>query len=363
MKKVLHIINSLSTGGAEKLMVDILPLLKKEIDVDLLILRNGKSNFFINELRNSNITIISLNSKNIYNPFIVFRLKKFLRRYNIIHVHLFPSLYWTVLAFLILRIDTRLIYTEHSTHNRRRNILVLKGIEKWIYSYYSYIICISSSVKQNLLIHLGQKFEARIKVINNGVDIKKFTDAKPLQGKSIPWRISRDNVTVLMVARFSKSKDHETLIKSFSYLDTRYQLILVGECENMDNCINLAKKLNLYERINFIGVRQNIPELMKTADICVLSSHWEGFGIAAVEAMASGTPLIASNVPGLAEIVEDGGILFEKGNSIELANCIKKISNNPDLYNQISKRSIQRSKTYCIENMAERYLDLYIKVL
>ena len=118
MIEILHIINSLEIGGAQKLLVDILPLMNNEkMKVSLLVLKSVDSSF-CTRIKNSGIEVFSLNSRSYHNPFIILRLIPFLRKFSIVHVHLFPSLYWVALANIF--VSTKLIFTEHSTNNRRR---------------------------------------------------------------------------------------------------------------------------------------------------------------------------------------------------------------------------------------------------
>jgi hypothetical protein len=119
--RVLHVINSLETGGAEKLLLETIQLYNiKGIQTDLLVL-NGKNTVFLEILKSSNCcTIYSLGSR-AYDPFHIFRMMSFLRKYDIAHVHLFPSQYWIVLAKIFSFSKIKLIVTEHSITNPRLN--------------------------------------------------------------------------------------------------------------------------------------------------------------------------------------------------------------------------------------------------
>ena len=121
------VINSLATGGAEKLLLESIPKYRAHgITVDLLLL-NGKSYPFLDELREiSDCKVISLSEGSVYNPTLIFRLIKHLKNYDIVHTHLFPPLYWVVFASWWSFSKAKLVYTEHSTSNRRRNKLILK---------------------------------------------------------------------------------------------------------------------------------------------------------------------------------------------------------------------------------------------
>jgi hypothetical protein len=117
--KIVHIINSLASGGAEKLLLDTLPIYReKGIEVDLLVL-NGASSPFMQVLKETGCSIYSLGLKSVYNPIQIFKLIPFLKKYDIAQVHLFPSQYWVVLAKILSFSKIKLILTEHNSTNPR----------------------------------------------------------------------------------------------------------------------------------------------------------------------------------------------------------------------------------------------------
>ena len=353
--KLLHVINSLGFGGAEKLILDSIPSYEKEFNVDLLLL-NGKETLHLKKLEKKiKGKIYKLGYKSIYNPVYIFRIIPFLRKYDIIHVHLFPSLYFVAIAKILSFSKVRLIYTEHSTHNRRRNHILFKVLDKIIYKKYHVICCISNQVRNNLKGYLNIK-ELPIITINNGVKLSDFRNVKKTIG-NIPTIDNRKVIT--QVSRFSIQKDQKTLIKSISLLPENYILFLVGEGELLEECKSLVDELNLKKRIYFLGLRDDIPSIMNISDIIVQSSIWEGFGLTAVEGMASGKPVVVSNVNGLKDIVQGYGVVFEKGDSVSLSQVIKNILEDESEYKLRSKLCLIRSEEYSIEKMVSKYIMLY----
>ena len=127
----------------------------------------------------------------------------------------------------------------------------------------------------------------------------------------------------------------------------------------MENVKQYASELGVSDRVKFLGMRQDIPALIASCDIGIQSSHWEGFGLTAVEFMAAGKPVIASRVPGLEQVVEGAGALFEKGNDLELAAIIKRLAANRNEYNRVAERCRIRAKEYDISKMAKAYVNVY----
>lgn len=361
--KLLHIITSLQTGGAEKLLLESIPsYVERGLEVDLLLL-NGTESIFLKELKGKNIcNIYSLSKKSVYNPFYIFKIIPFLKNYDIIHVHLFPTLYWVALASLFSNTKNKLVYTEHSTHNKRREKKWLKPIERFIYSRYAEIICISNKTRENLnsWINIPRNIKTII-TINNGINLSTFDKAPPLDRKELG--IPHEAKIILMTARFNIQKDPNTLIRAFSLLNNSdLYLIFVGDGKLITESKSLAKKLNLEHKILFLGIRQDVPSLIKMSDICVLSSNWEGFGLVAAEYMAGGKPCIVSDIEGLGDVVRGAGLLFEKGNPEDLKLKLNELISDKNKYNNISNLCMERAKDFDISKMVSLNVDIYKKV-
>jgi len=357
--KILHVINTLNVGGAEKLLVDAMPLYKEKENVECLLL-NGNETPFYKKIKEQGSVIHFLcmgNVNKIYNPFLTFRLIPYLKRYDIVHVHLFPSLYWVAMAKWLSHNKSHFIFTDHSSFNKRRKNRIFRFLDKFIYSQYEFIVSNSEETEINIKKHLLPG-KYNFKQINNGVDLHSFSHLF-----SIGTLNMYNDINVVQVANFRPAKDHNTLIRAFKYLPINVKLILVGDGETRFKYEMLVKELHLSERVSFLGSRSDIPNIWKNAHIGVLSSHWEGFGLVAVEAMASGKPFIASDVPGLRHIVDGAGLLFEKGNEKDLAKKIMSLVNDDEFYKRVSQQCFERAKMYDINTMVEKYLELYHEVL
>jgi glycosyltransferase involved in cell wall biosynthesis len=358
--RVLQVITSLSTGGAEKLIVDSVPLYQAHgIDVDVLVLNGRETPLLIRLKEETKGVVSSLSQGSVYNPLHVFKLLSYLNKYDVVHVHLFPTLYWAAIAKMICFSKVKLIYTEHSTYNRRREKIIFKLLDQLLYRQYSKIITIANEVDQNLKAHLSINI-SRFELINNGANTKLFYKATPYSKKEF---FTEADKILIQVSSFRPAKDQVTLIKALKYLPENTKLLLVGEGELIQECQNLVKELQLEDRVLFLGVRMDVPSLLKTADIVVMSSVYEGLSLASIEGMASGKAFIASNVPGLREIVNGAGIIFEKGNEKQLADEIKKLLSDTEYYNEVTKKCIERAQKYDIEKMIYSYSRAYKEVL
>ena len=143
------------------------------------------------------------------------------------------------------------------------------------------------------------------------------------------------------------------------HLPKTVKLIFVGDGVLRNECERLVKELNLERRVFFLGIRTDVPQLLKSSDIVVLSSKYEGLSLSSIECMASGKPFIASDVPGLNDIVNGAGLLFPVGDEIVLAKHIMDLLNNESYYNEVAERCLERAEKYSINIMVAKHLNLY----
>lgn len=344
--KVLHVISSLEIGGAQRLLSDLLPLQKQQgLDVSLLVLKS-EDNDFSRKIAAAGIEILSLNAQSYRNPFLALKIRRIIQNYDIVHAHLVHALYLCSLAARGLPI--KLVYTEHSTYNNRRDHFILRPIEKWIYGRYQKIISISQQTQEALQKWL-QADDNRFSVIHNGIDTKYFAS---IQKEVIPN-------SLIMVSRFVASKDQGTVIRALSLLDKEVTLRLVGDGENLEHCKQLAKACQVEDRVSFLGARTDVAELMAESYIGIQSSRWEGFGLTAVEMMAAGLPVIASDVEGLKQVVEGAGILFPVGDEVALSELVRVILTDKEKYAIMTKLSKERAQRFDISQTVSVYSEVY----
>ena len=347
--RILHVITSLRTGGAERLMVDMLPRMKaKGHEVDLCVFDGVRTPFY-EELGSKGVRVIPL-GHSVYSLVNLFKLIPLMRGYDIVHSHNTACQYFVAIASFFSK--CKIYTTEHNTSNRRRNVW-WRMLDRWMYGRYEKVVCISELTKKNLIQHIGCSFEDNCAIIYNGIDLKTYS--------GLPSSHITNKKKVLMVSAFRAQKDQKTLIKAMKELPSDYVLKLAGGGEErlIDECKQLVRELQLDERVEFLGVRTDIPALLNAANVVVLSSHYEGLSLSSLEGMASGRPFVASDVEGLRDIVSGYGVLFPYGDAKVLATEIQRLCED-DLYaKQVAVRCQERAKLYDIEIMTRNYLELY----
>lgn len=353
--RILHIITSLLTGGAETLLVDIVTDLHQqghEVDV---VLFDGEETPLKERLRASGCKIICFSMKrSFYNPMYILKLARLIRHYDIVHTHNFSPQLFTAIASIGSKI--RRVTTEHNTSNRRVAWKWYRPIDRWMYNRYHRIICISDKAEENLRLLMGNHLKTEIQTIYNGINLERFQHGKQLT-------LSPDEIgkkIIVMVAAFRPQKDQDTLVSAMSLLPKgKYCLWLVGDGDRRNEVETLVENLHQKDSVKFLGLRTDVPDLLKTADIIVMSSHYEGLSLSSIEGMSVGKPFVASDVDGLHEITVDAGILFPERDAKALATSIEKLMSNPDYYNHVATTCQQRAQQYDIKKTIKRYLQVY----
>lgn len=354
--KILHIIPSLNIGGAEVLVTKMAILARiNGHEVKILVFKHF-DNHLIQELSDAGVEIVIAPYDNYYTPLNVLFLIKYLRKYSvdIVHAHLTPAQLWISFASLVLKKSLILITSEHSTFNRRRKFF-FKPLDWFIYARFVKIISISKETETELLKWLPS-LQKKSVIINNGIDINEFSTI------NINKKLSNKMLSVLCIGRLEEQKNQTVLIRAVALVNN-VELFLVGDGNLREKLQRLTADLNITDRVHFLGNRADVAELIKMSDIYVQPSLWEGFGIATLEAMASGLPIIASNVTGLRDVVADAGLLVASDDVQQLANAIKRLANDEQLRSELSSRGIERAKRFSLMETFNKHLQLYNDLL
>ena len=145
-----------------------------------------------------------------------------------------------------------------------------------------------------------------------------------------------------------------------------YHAVFVGGEEKDEGLIRvkkLAKEKGVSERVHFLYLRKDVPRILKTSDINIMASDYEGLSLSSVEGMAAGKPFIATDVDGLREVVGGAGILYKNRDPEELSKIILLLSENQALYKEIAEKCLNRSKEYDACEMNEGYIRQYNTIL
>ena len=365
--RILQVITSLDMGGAETLVVNLIPRLQALGNTVDLCVFNGTETPLTQRLKKeSPQTKIYALGHGVYNPLYIFKLVKIMKNYDIIHTHNSSPQLFVAIASLFN--SPKLVSTEHNTSNRKRNWKWYRPIESWMYSRYNHIICISKIAEEKLreymegewLVKSSNKYKS-ITTINNGIDVNVISEAAPCKEL---LGLKENRKSILMVAGFRKQKNQDTIIRALTLLDKeKYEIWFAGIGERMEEVKQLALSLGVNDRVRFLGLRTDIPNVLRAADVIVMSSHWEGLSLSNVEGMSAHKPFIASDVNGLKEVTKGYGLLFPHEDAKALAEEINRLASDETYYNEIAERCYNRALEFDISKMVNGYNQVYQKVI
>jgi glycosyltransferase involved in cell wall biosynthesis len=355
--KVLHIINNLSPAGAEMLLSLLAPAMKRRgVDAEIATIFKYDNKTLHDRLISQDVKIHSLDFERRYDARIIPAIRKLTHEnsYDVVHANLFPTLYWVALARPKAK---KLIFTEHGTFNRRMNKFIFKPIERYIYGRYDSIVCVGNNVHKALCAWLPSLCP-RMQMIYNGIDLNSFANVQAADRKS--FNIPSTAAVAGMVARFYSPKDHKTVIDAAALLPGLH-VLFVGDGENRQAMQEYAARAGLDKRIHFLGYRNDIASLLKLCDVCIQSSYNEGIPLSVAEAMACGIPVIASDVNGLNEIVQDkkSGLLFKCADAGDLAEKIKSVLRDTALKTKLRAGALTRALDFSLDTTVNKLIALY----
>ncbi|HHW61069.1 MAG TPA: glycosyltransferase family 4 protein, partial [Syntrophomonadaceae bacterium] len=242
------------------------------------------------------------------------------------------------------------------SHNRRRLYLI---IEKIAARWANKIICVSEYDRKLALKH-SVGLPEQLVTVHNGIPVLEDIGVRRLD--------SNNKVKMIMVARFSEPKDQQLLVKAASQLQTEndFEIDFVGDGPLFSSTKELAQKLQISDKVRFLGACTDVPELLENADVFVLTSNWEGFPITILEAMRAGLPVITSDVGGCNEAVIDGvtGYLIPRGDQECLKERLARLINDSQLRSSMGNKGFERfSEYFTVEQMAQKTMAVYESIL
>ncbi|MCM8772294.1 MAG: glycosyltransferase [Candidatus Omnitrophica bacterium] len=350
--KIGYLIGSSEVGGTEKMVLELAKNLDRKIFDFVFFTLKGEGKF-TQKIRQENFKIYVLNLKK--NPFSLINLLLYLKRekLDILHSFLFVANIIGRIYGKILRIKF-IISSQRSTEPWRKWYHWL--LERFTKNFVNLIISNSYSAKE-ILIRKAKISRKKIKVIPNGIKIPEKKE----------FLKNKDFFVIGTVGNLRKAKGHIYLIESSKIVLEKIKNVkfyIVGEGELKDLILNKIKKENLENYFVLTGFVDNIYEYLKTFDIFVLPSLWEGCPVSLLEAMGYGLPCVATNVGDVPYIIENGkdGFIVKKEDCKEMAEKIIYLIENEDVRKQFSEKAQEKIRKYFnLEEMIHSYSSIYLK--
>jgi glycosyltransferase involved in cell wall biosynthesis len=354
--RVHHIISNYSgyTGGAPRIVRALHANLKKR----------GVESYILGLMRQKDPELsgaVSLGLATPYHPKALYGIYHYasrnVKRGDVVHVHLFPTMFHVSLLNILGMFSAQLVCTEHSTSNRRRGTALGRALDTVTYAGYQRVIAISKGVEQELL-QWKPGLRGKTHVIHNGM---------PLPFTEIIRRHPKQRLKVVSVGNLRPSKNYDNALKAVALLrDLDFEYHIAGKGEYEARLIRLCRELGLEAKVRFLGYVHSVSELLTSADIFLMPSRWEGFGLAAVEAMNASLPLVTSNVAGLREIVSCDppcALLVDPESPKSIAEGARQLLVAPDLRLQLGENAFRQAPKFSEDRMVEEHLKLYGKLI
>lgn len=342
--KIVHLINSLETGGAERVAVDLAKCgIEKGHDVKIVTLFDGDGIPKRSAMEQG--LDVEVLSKSKLNPLALWKLRKLTKEADVVHAHLFPPLY--LAGFL----NVPTVFTEHSASNGRMGKSWLKYPERWAYNSFDVVIAISEGVEESLVNHL-QNVGASPKVMRaaNGIS-KRFFEIKH-EGAESPNRI-------VMIGRLVDQKNPELALSAISLMEG-VQLTIAGDGPLRQELERQANDLGIEDRVVFLGIVNDIPNLLSKSDLLLSTSRFEGLSTVAIEAQAAGLPVVGANVPGIRDVIQHdaSGLLFDARSPEAISQAINTALSK-EKYSRLAASAKENAMNYTIEKSFDRILEVY----
>lgn len=355
------VITGLGMGGAERVVCDLTEkLYERGHEVKIAYLTGNVSTY----PTHNEIELIKVNLNNLGSLLPAYiRLAKIVKKYqpDVVHSHMVHANLLSRLVRLTAPMS-KLITTAHNSNEGGR-------VRMLLYRLTHSLADTTTNVSKEATLafeHMGAVPNNGMSTVYNGINLDKFKchpHARVELAKEL--YLKEGCKVILAVGRFNEQKDYPNLLHAVSILKRKvnysFKLIVSGDGELRKPIEDLIDNLGLQDDVVLLGRRNDIPELMSAADLFVLSSKYEGFGLVVAEAMACECLVVATDCGGVAEVLNNPDFLVEPSDSIALSNKIKYALS---IRTSIKETIIQRNKIYVqdnfsLDNIANEWVDLY----
>jgi glycosyltransferase involved in cell wall biosynthesis len=361
--KVLQIVPMLSPGGAERVAVHIARGLNRKRYEPLVISFTARVGCDLDQmLEDAGIEVRYLGKHPGFDYRVYGRLDAALKHYqpDVIHTHLHVLRY--ALPSMLLRKRAAMVHTVHNLAEREIEPRA-RPIQRFALTHGVEPVAVAEEVAASLESLYGIK---HCRVIANCIPTDLYANPQTPRNK---WRakegFKETDVLFVCVARFAPQKNHAFLLESFAKgpaSDARAHLVLVGEGDLRTGLEEQARTLNVSGKVHFLGLRNDIPDVLGAMDSFVLGSDYEGNPLSVLEAMASGLPVVCTAVGGVPKLLDAGkeGFLVPQGDSHAFAKSMNTLLKYEAARKSMGAAAASRAaRSYGVANMVRAYEEIY----
>ncbi len=290
------------------------------------------------------------------------RFKQIIDDYDIIHVHSPHS--GSIAKVIAWQENIPVISTEQNNHKGfTRKGLIVNGLTNPLTEQ---VTCVSESVKRSLRWWERILLDHDPEVIYNGVNTTRLSQTNCDKFDLLSeFEINNKAITVAIAGALTKQKGYDILLPAIAEANNRLnesvELIAAGEGYLRQDLTSLAENLGISNKVHFVGEipRTQVYCLMKATDIYTMPSRWEGFSVAAAEAVAAGSACVFSDIPEFTEAYNEVAMFHQVNDSTSLAMAITRLAEHGDLREDLSQAAKRVGKRFSLENIAKEYEKLY----
>ncbi len=364
MLKVLYLLNFAGKAGTERYVESLVKYLNGR-KIKAYFAYNIKG-LLVERLEALGVETFQLDMKSRFDFKAAKQLAKLCKKLEIdlIHTHYLRENYIAMLSKKYYP-KVKVVYTSHFV---MKNDFITKVSNRLLSSKQDRVIAVCNIGKQQLIENKLDK--NKIDVIFNAVDPEYW--AQPVESSlRTSYGIAADEFVMLCASRFAHDKGHKYLIDSIKYLEgiteAKFRLVLGGDGELLEQTKEQVKQLNLEDKVLFIGFQNDMKNLYYGSDLYVNASEHEALSFVIIEAMASGLPVIATDMAGNSDIVNDDsdcGILVEYNNPESMASAMRTMIENKELYSRYKKGALDAiNRKFNIFKMADITFGVYEKAI
>lgn len=364
--RVLYVTTSTTVGGAEKDLYHLCALINKERFEVAGVISLKPAGAYAQKLEEAGFQVESMGMGRVPMPWDPLRLAGLIRKYrpDLVHALMYKAMQLCRMARPLGRF--KLVSSPHVNYRSRPGALV--ALDRILRGADDLAVLESETTARYMAEKLGYRRE-KLVAVHNALDPEDWNPSRvDRQMKRLELGLHAMDLVLIGVGRLDVQKGHTYLLQAMAALGESHptHLILAGGGPLQGALEKEAADLGLGERAHFVGEVENVAPWLSAADIFVLPSLWEGLPIALLEAMAMGLPVLASNVDGVPEAVEDGrtGLLAAPGKPEELAAGLRRLIDDPDLRRRLGEGAREKvRREFVLEKMVRGYEEAYLKVL
>lgn len=310
-------------------------------------------------------------SRNVYQILMNFKayqqLKEIVARHSFNFIHCHSPIGGVCSRIVGAQLNTKVIYTAHGFHFYKGasifNWFVYYPIEKILSKYTDLIITINKEDFEFSKKNFGQNKTEFIYGI--GVDINKYNKKSHLkEDLKNSLGINENDIIILSVGELNKNKNHKIIIKAFSnFKDKNIHYIICGKGKLESYLFDLSNEIGISNQVHFLGYRDDVSEIYKISDIFAFPSFREGLSVSLMEAIATGMPVVCSNIRGNTDLVEDqyNGFIIRSNDSSQYADKFMKLIDDMELRNFMSINGLNKVQDYNIDSVMNKTREIYLR--